>query len=589
MSENQDQLFAMRHTLAHIAMQAIRRLWPDATPGVGPAIDNGFYHDFVSSHTVNPDDLKTIEKEMKKIIKEKLPIERIEMAIDEGIAKLKELGYKHTQELAEELKAEGETSISFYQQGEFINMCKGPHVENTKDVGAFKLEKIAGAYWRGDEKNEMMQRIYGFAFPSKEELKNYMTMLEEARKRDHRKLGNELDLFTFSELVGPGLPLWTPKGTILRTLLDDYVWSLRKEKGYQKVEIPHITKKDLYIKSGHWNKFKEELFRVTTREDHEFALKPMNCPHHTQIYDRKPRSYRDLPLRYANSTMVYRDEQSGELSGLSRVRCITQDDAHVFCRYSQLKDEFLKVWEIIDVFYRTFGFSDLQVRLSFSDPENQDNYLGTPEIWQKAEQQLREIAQEKGVDAIEEKGEAAFYGPKVDFVAKDSIGREWQVATIQLDMNMPEGFDLTCTNEDGEDERIVMIHAAIMGSFERFLSVIIEHFAGVFPVWLAPVQILLIAVGEKHNAYCHKLAAEFANIDIRVEVDDSAETVSKKIRNASRIKVPYMLVIGDKEVESENLNIRVRGEEEQVAMSKDDFTAAVLRKIDDKDLSFSLT
>ena len=376
-------------------------------------------------------------------------------------------------------------------------------------------------------------------------------------ERDHRIIGKELDLFTFSELVGPGLPLWTPKGTVLRSELDAFVWELRARYGYEKVEIPHITKKDLYEKSGHWDKFEDDLFRITSREGNEFALKPMNCPHHTQIYARKPWSYRQLPQRYANSTMCYRDEQSGELSGLSRVRAFTQDDAHVFCREAQAKEEFLKIWDIVQEFYGTFGF-DLRIRLSFHDPKEPEKYLGDKNRWTLAERILREIAQEKGADTYEGIGEAAFYGPKVDFMAKDSLGREWQVATIQLDLNMPERFDLTCINEKGEKERIVMIHAAIMGSIERFLSIIIEHLAGAFPTWLAPVQARVLPIGEAHQEFSRVVLENLKEAGIRAELDESNESLGKKIRDAKKMKVPYLLVIGDAEVSAQSASLESR-------------------------------
>lgn len=583
--KNEKDLAPMRHTLAHIMMQALRRLYKDPSPGVGPAIDDGFYHDFDSSRKISEEDFDKIEAEMKKIIAEDLRVEKSVLPIDEGIKKLEELGYKNTVELAKELKEQGETEISFYTQGEFTNMCKGPHVESTGKVGAFKLTKVAGAYWRGDEKNHMMQRIYGIAFENAKELRKYEKMMEEAKKRDHRKLGVEFDLFTFSDLVGPGLPLWTPRGTLLRNLLDDYVWEMRKERGYSRVTIPHITKKDLYETSGHWSKFKDELFRVKTREGHEFALKPMNCPHHTQIYNHVPRSYRDLPQRYADTTMVYRDEQSGELSGLSRVRSITQDDAHVFCRQSQVEEEFLKVWDIITIFYKTFGFEDLRVRLSFHDPENPDAYLGTPEVWEKAENALRDMAKSKGVEYFEAAGEAAFYGPKVDFVTKDSIGRELQVATIQLDMNMPERFDLHCINEKGEKERIVMIHAAIMGSLERFMVVLIEHFAASFPTWISPEQVALVPVSEAHFDYARELGDVMNKKGIRVQVYESADPVGKRIRDAANMKVPYILVLGDNEMNGGEFSVRVRGSKDQVSMKQDEFLQKVVDEIENRTLA----
>ncbi|HVB19674.1 MAG TPA: threonine--tRNA ligase [Candidatus Paceibacterota bacterium] len=384
------------------------------------------------------------------------------------------------------------------------------------------------------------------------------TSSDTDKGRDHKKLGKELDLFTFSELVGSGLPLWTPKGTILRNLLDDFVWELRKKQGYEKVEIPHITKRELYEKSGHWEKFKDDLFRITTREGDEFALKPMNCPHHTQIYARKPWSYRELPQRYANTTMCYRDEQSGELNGLSRVRAFTQDDAHAFCRESQVKEEFLKVWDIIQEFYETFGFNPKKIRLSFHDPAHSEKYLGDKSRWKIAEDILHGIAKEKGAETINGVGEAAFYGPKLDFMAEDSHGRLWQVATIQLDMNMPEQFDLTCINEKGEKERIVMIHAAIMGSIERFLSVLIEHLQGAFPLWLAPIQVRVLPIAERHVEFAQNIFEQLKTAGIRAEIDKNSETLGKKIREGKGEKIPYLVVIGDQEMQGDQ-NLAIEG------------------------------
>ena len=468
-------LDAIRHSLAHLLAAAVLKEFPDAKLGIGPTIDNGFYYDFELPRSLTPDDLKTFEKSMKKLISGNLAFTGEEVSAAEAKKRFARQPFKL--DLINEFAADGKT-LTVYHTGHtgaegkdpvFSDLCRGGHVEKTSQISAdaFKLDKIAGAYWRGDEKNPMLQRIYGLAFANKEELDAYLKMREEAEKRDHKKLGQQLDLFTFSDLVGPGLPLWTPRGTLIRNLLDDFVWELRKARGYMKVEIPHITKKDLYEKSGHWDKFKDELFRITTREGHEFAMKPMNCPHHTQIYARRQWSYRELPQRYANSTMCYRDEQSGELSGLSRVRAFTQDDAHVFCRMSQSKEEFLKVWDIIREFYGAFGF-EMRVRLSLHDPAHAEKYLGDKKRWAEAETILRDIVTEKHasekVEWFEGIGEAAFYGPKLDFMAKDALGREWQVATIQLDMNQPERFDLFCINAEGEKERIVMIHAAIMGS-----------------------------------------------------------------------------------------------------------------------------
>jgi threonyl-tRNA synthetase len=578
----QEQLHALRHSCAHLLAAAVESLWPEAKRTIGPAIEQGFYYDFdFGDIQISEKDLPKIEKRMKKLVNSWKGFERQEVSGAEAKAFFEGNEYKH--ELIDEFAGEGQT-LTFYKSGQFTDLCRGGHCdEPNKELKNFKLLSLAGAYWRGDEKNKMLTRIYGTCFPTPEELNDYLTMILEAKKRDHRKLGKELDLFTFSELVGPGLPLWTPRGTMLRHLLDEYVWQLRKERGYDRVEIPHITKKELYETSGHWQKFSDELFRITTREGHEFAMKPMNCPHHTQIYARQKWSYRDMPQRYANTTTCYRDEQTGELHGLSRVRAFSQDDAHVFCRQSQVKEEFLRIWDIIDTFYKAVGFSGLSVRLSLHDPENADAYLGTREMWHEAESALREIAKSRGVEYVEDLGEAAFYGPKVDFMTKDSIGRQWQVATIQLDINMPERFDLTCTNESGEDERIVMIHAAIMGSIERFFSIFLEHHAGAFPLWLSPVQVQLLPVStEKHLAGAKEMAAEFEAAGIRVVVDDADETVGKKIRNAAKMKIPYILVVGDKELGGEDLMIRVRGQEEQESMSKAAFVERLQKEIEER-------
>ncbi|OJI06266.1 threonine--tRNA ligase [bacterium CG10_46_32] len=589
-------LETIRHSAAHLMAAAILKLYPDATFGVGPAVADGFYYDIELKDQLAPEDLKQIEKQMKKLSSKNLAYTREEMDIDEAIDLFEKRGQPYKVELLNDLKKHGTTSasemygdetatkqteapkkVSVYTTGDFVDLCRGPHVASTKEIGAFKLTKLAGAYWRGDEKNSMLQRVYGTAFATEQELSEYLAMLEEAKKRDHKVLGPKLDLFTFSDLVGPGLPLWTPKGTILRDVLDDFVWELRHTRGYSRVEIPHITKKDLYEKSGHWDKFKDELFRVTTREGHEFAIKPMNCPHHTQLFSRKPHSYRELPQRYCTTTMCYRDEQSGELSGLSRVRCITQDDSHVFCRREQIKDEIFAIWDMVDEFYSAFGFS-LAPRLSLSDPEHMDAYLGDRKNWEFAEESLRNIAKERGVEPIEQIGEAAFYGPKLDFIAKDSLGREWQVATIQLDFNMPERFELNYTNEKGEDERVVMIHCAIMGSLERFLSILIEHTAGAFPAWLSPIHIALLPVSsEKHLEYSQKLADELTASGARVWVDDSDESVGKKVRVSEQQKIPYILVIGDKEMGGKKLAVRKRGEQETEEMTVDDLVEKLKR------------
>ncbi len=578
----QGNLHAMRHSLAHIMATAVTTLWPEVKLGVGPVVENGFYYDIdIIGTTISEDDFKKIELEMRKIVNQKQPFVQTNMPIDEAVVWAKEHNQPYKEELLNDLKRAGTTlardltaeemgtvaggasevgEVGFYTNGDFTDLCRGPHAEHTGQTGAFKLMRVAGAYWRGNEKNPQMQRLYGVAFETKEELSDYLQMLEEAKKRDHRKIGKEMDLFVFSELVGQGLPLWTPRGTILRSEIDKFVQELRGEYDYQPVEIPHITKKDLYEKSGHWDKFGDELFQIKTREGHEFVMKPMNCPHHTQIYDSQQRSYRDLPIRYSNTTMVYRDEQSGELGGLSRVRSITQDDAHVFCRNSQIKEEALKIWDIVERFYGVF---DMAVRpeLSFMDPDEPGKYLGEMNLWEEAQKTLKELVIEKtGQETTIGIGEAAFYGPKIDFMAKDALGREHQVATIQLDFNQPERFDLSCVNEEGEEERIIMIHAAIAGSFERFLSVMIEHTAGKFPIWLAPEQVRLITVNQEEATIAK--AAEIADLakkhGLRAHTDNSNESVGKKIRLSATDKVPYTLVIGEKEIADGIVSPRLR-------------------------------
>lgn len=578
--EQKPNLDHVRHSLAHLLAAAVLKEFPDAKFGIGPVIENGFYYDFELPRAITPDDLKSFEKAMKKLAAGNLPFTGKKVSASEAKEIFKDQPFKL--ELIKEL-AEKNEDITVYETGTvFADLCRGGHVENTKEIplDAFKLDKIAGAYWRGDEKNPMLQRVYGLAFESKEDLDAYLAMRAEAEKRDHKKLGPQLDLFTFSDLVGPGLPLWTPKGTLVRNLLDNFVWELRKARGYEQVDIPHITKKELYETSGHWEKFKEDLFKIVTREGHEFAMKPMNCPHHTQIYARRQWSYREVPQRYASTTKVYRDEQSGELAGLSRVLAITQDDAHVFCRMSQAKEEFLKIWDIIQEFYGAFGFS-LRVRLSLHDPEHPEKYLGDQAKWKFAEDMLREIVKEKKADAFEGIGEAAFYGPKLDFMGKDAIGRLHQVATIQLDVNMPERFNLFCINEKGEQERIVMIHAAIMGSLERFLSVIIEHFAGAFPLWLAPTQTAVLPVGEKFSAYGKKVHDELMAAGIRSEFSEATESLGKRIRIAEMMKVPYILVVGEKEEKNGTVAVRSRkGDEGE--LKTDELVRKLKKEIEEK-------
>jgi threonyl-tRNA synthetase len=553
------QLHGIRHSLAHLLAATVVEMYPGAKNAIGPAIEDGFYQDFETPTPITDEDLPKIEARMREVLKTWGSFERSEVSIDDARKQFDWNPYKL--ELIEDF-AKDSKQITFYKSGDFIDLCKGGHVESATEINpdAFKLTKVSGAYWRGDQSRQQLQRIYGVAFETSKELRSYLTMLEEAKKRDHRKLGQELDLFVFSDLIGPGLPLFTPRGTILRKQLDNFVQEMRDEYGYEEVSIPHITKKDAFIASGHWKKFEHELFKIETREGHEFAMKPMNCPHHTQIYAARSRSYKELPVRYRETTMCYRDEQTGELSGLSRVRAFAQDDAHVFARIDQVEEEALKIWDIIDRFYSAFGF-ELKVRFSTHDPESMDAYSGGEEKWKSAEAQLLSIIKQKvGDNYIDGVGEAAFYGPKIDFMGKDAIGREHQVATIQLDFNQPEGFDLTCVNEEGERERIIMVHAAIMGSIDRFLSVYIEHCAGKFPVWLAPEQIRIVTVNQEEAtvAFAQDVADRAKRLGLRATIDNDNESVGKKIRNAELMKVPYTLVIGEKEVEIGELVPRIR-------------------------------
>jgi threonyl-tRNA synthetase len=577
-----EQVHVMRHSLAHIMAAAIKRLWPDAKFGVGPVIENGFYYDIdLGEHKISETDFPKIEKEMHKIIQTGDSFESFKMPIDQAIKWARQNNQPYKEELLNDLSRTGTTiakeidikeiglgtkkdpiikEVTFYKNGDFIDLCRGPHVSSMKDIGAFKVSRVAGAYWRGDEKRSQMQRLYGVAFATQEELDNYLHMIEEARKRDHRKLGQELDLFVFSRLIGSGLPLFTPRGTILRDELITFAESLRKAAGFQRVNIPHIAKTDLYKISGHWDKFGDELFLVKSQEtSDQFALKPMNCPHHNQIYASSPRSYRELPIRYFETTTVYRDEKTGELGGLSRVRSISQDDSHIYARRDQLSDEVALLIADIQTIYSTLGMN-LRARLSFRDMS--EKYLGEPTLWELAQKIIVELAEASKLDFFTAEGEAAFYGPKIDFMATDAIGREHQVATVQVDFVMPERFQLEYVNQNGEKECPVMIHCALLGSIERFLSVYIEHTAGRFPTWLSPEQLRIVQVkdDEKVSKLVQELREIAATKSIRFTVDDSNGSVGKKIRAAEVMKVPYTLVIGEKEVTERKLMPRIRND-----------------------------
>lgn len=580
---NNEQLQNKRHSLAHLLAAAVIQLYPDAKRTIGPAIDNGFYFDFEFSTPISDEDLPKIEKQMRKILPTWDTFERSEVTAEQAKAEYPGNEYKH--ELIEEFTKDGE-KVSFYKSGDYWDLCRGGHAESMKDIDpeSFKLTKVAGAYWRGDSNNKMLTRIYGLAFNSKQELDEHVKMLEEAEKRDHRKLGQQLDLFTFSDLVGKGLPLWTPKGALLRELLNTYSQELRLKKGWQRVWSPHITKNDLYKTSGHWAKFGDELFLVKSQEtSDELVMKPMNCPHHQQIYASRPRSYRELPIRYMETTTVYRDEKAGELMGLSRVRSITQDDSHTFCTPDQIEEIYQQLIDVTQEFYAKIGMK-LRARLSFRDPAQPEKYLGEPELWEKAQTILLDIAKKNNLDYYIGEGEAAFYGPKIDFMAQDAIGREHQLATPQLDFVQPKRFGLAYTDAHGEEQTPVMVHFALMGSIERFLSVYIEHTAGAFPLWLSPVQVSILPISDKHIAYARQVKNELETAvpDARVEIDERSESVGKKIREAAKTKVPYMAVVGDKEIETGMASLRGRGDADLGTMSVADFARKLQTEIDAK-------
>ncbi|MFT7328045.1 MAG: threonyl-tRNA synthetase [Crocinitomicaceae bacterium] len=549
-----------RHSLAHLLAAATLKLYPDTKVTLGPAVANGFYYDMDFVESINDNDLKKIQKTMKKMSNSWTSFESKKVSADE--AREVFVGNEYKLELIDEIEAKSE-DITLYTSGDFTDLCRGGHVDNFKeeiDMNSFKLERVAGAYWRGDEKNKMLTRIYGLAFDTKEELDIYIENQEEAKKRDHRKIGKELGLFTFSEKVGPGLPLFTPKGTKIRNLVVEKINSIQEQYGYEQVCIPHITKSDLYKTSGHWDKYKDDLFHVKGKSDAEFVMKPMNCPHHTQIFDAEPRSYRDLPLRYAETTMVYRDEQAGELMGLSRVRSISMDDGHIFCTLEQIKTEVNNIVAIIKEFYSAldmFNEGDYWVSLSVRDSENLDKYLGNDDDWDTAESILEDIAKENELNYKRIEGEAAFYGPKLDFQFRDALGREWQLGTAQIDFVQPMRFKLEYTDNEGNKKTPVMIHRAIAGSLERFMSIAIEHFAGHFPLWLAPTQIAIIPINiDAHDEYAQSVYESLKSVGARVELwNDDHDGFGKKVRKAKNAKLPYWIIIGDEEVSRKTITI----------------------------------
>jgi threonyl-tRNA synthetase len=548
------------HSSAHLMAEALEALYPGVKFGIGPAIENGFYYDIdLGGKTLSQDDFGQIEKKMLELARNKSEFVRRPVPKAEAIAYFTQKGDQYKLDLLEGLE---DGSITFYSQGNFVDLCRGPHIPNTGFIKAAKLMNVAGAYWRGDEKREQLTRVYAITFPKQKDLTEYLERLEEAKRRDHRKLGRELELFAFSEKVGMGLPLWLPKGTMLRERLENFLRKAQTRAGYQQVVTPHIGNKELYITSGHYEKYGADSFQPirTPNEGEEFFLKPMNCPHHCEIYKTKPRSYRDLPVRLAEFGTVYRYEQSGELHGLTRVRGFTQDDAHIFCRPDQVKEEFTKVIDLVLYVFRALGFEDYTAQISLRDPENRAKYIGSDEAWEKAERAIIEAAHEKGLPTVTEYGEAAFYGPKLDFMVKDALGRKWQLGTIQVDYNLPERFQLEYTAPDNTKQRPVMLHRAPFGSLERFVAVLIEHCAGNFPIWLSPDQFAILPISEKYQAYADKVYQQLAQEDIRGFVDNRDEKIGRKIRDAEVSKVPYMIIVGEKEQENEIISVRKHGQ-----------------------------
>jgi len=572
----------MWHSSAHLMAEAIEFLYPGVKLAIGPAIANGFYYDVdFMDYTIVEKDLEKIEQKMKELAKEKLTFERKEISKADALAYFTEKQDPYKLELIENLE---DGNITFYTQGNFTDLCRGPHIPNTSPIKAIKLLSIAGAYWRGDEKNKQLTRIYGITFPKPAELAEHLEKLEEAKRRDHRKLGKELELFTFSQRVGQGLPLWLPKGAALRERLENFLKKAQRKSGYEQVITPHIGSKELYVTSGHYEKYGADSFQPIKTPDanEEFLLKPMNCPHHCEIFKSRPRSYKDLPARFAEFGTVYRYEQSGELHGLTRVRGFTQDDAHIFCMQDQVKDEFKKVIDLVLYIFKTLHFENFKAQISLRDPNNPSKYIGSDENWEKAENAIIEAAAEKGLPTFVEYGEAAFYGPKLDFMVQDALGREWQLGTIQVDYNLPERFELEYTGSDNQKHRPVMIHRAPFGSMERFVAVLLEHCAGDFPLWLATDQVAILPISDKFNEYAEKVSDLLNNSDIRGFVDDRNEKIGKKIREAELKKIPFMLIVGEKEAENGEVSVRQRGQGDLGSMTTEAFRSIVEKAIENE-------
>ena len=570
---------AFWHTSAHLLAEALQELYPGIQFGIGPAIENGFYYDVDPGEAViKESDLPAIEAKMAELVAKKEAVVRKDIKKEDALKMFGERGETYKCELISELE---DGTITTYTQGAFTDLCRGPHLMNTGNIKAIKLTSVAGAYWRGREDQKMLTRIYGITFPKKKLLDEYLVLLEEAKKRDHRKIGKEMELFMFSEMVGKGLPMWLPKGTALRLRLEDFLKKIQRRFGYQQVMTPHIGNKQLYVTSGHYAKYGKDSFQPihTPEEGEEYLLKPMNCPHHCEIYKWKPRSYKDLPLRLAEFGTVYRYEQSGELHGLTRVRSFTQDDAHIFCRPDQVKDEFLKVMDIIFIIFKALNFENFEAQISLRDPNNREKYIGSDDNWERSERAIIEACEEKGLKAKVELGEAAFYGPKLDFMVRDAIGRKWQLGTIQVDYNLPERFNLEYTGDDNQKHRPVMIHRAPFGSMERFVAVLIEHTGGKFPLWLTPDQVAILPISEKFNEYAEKVKQYLDMNDIRAIVDDRNEKIGRKIRDNEMKRIPYMLVVGEKEAENGEVAVRKQGEGDKGTMKFEEFANILTEEV----------
>ncbi len=577
--EDNEGKHAFWHTSAHLMAEALQELYPNIKFGIGPAIESGFYYDIdTEDYSIKETDFPTIEAKIAEIVARKENVVREEISKADALTLFSSKNETYKVELINDLE---DGRITLYKQGNFVDLCKGPHLTNTADIKAFKLLSLAGAYWRGDEKRKQLTRIYGISFPKKKMLDEYLTFLEEAKKRDHRKIGKEMELFAFSQSVGQGLPLWLPKGTMLRDQLEDFLKRVQKKYGYLQVRTPHIGLKDLWVTSGHYAKYGKDSFQPihTPQEGEEYLLKPMNCPHHCEIYKTAPRSYKDLPLRYAEFGTVYRYEQSGELHGLTRVRSFTQDDAHIFCRPDQLRDEFMKVMDIIFIIFRALNFENFEAQISLRDPNNREKYIGSDENWEKSEQAIVEACKAKGLPAKVELGEAAFYGPKLDFMVKDAIGRRWQLGTIQVDYNLPERFELEYTGSDNQKHRPVMIHRAPFGSMERFVAVLIEHTGGKFPLWLTPDQVVILPISEKYNDYAKQVTDALVMEDIRATLDDRNEKIGRKIRDNELKKIPYMIIVGEKETENQEISVRKQGDGDKGTFKVEDFAKMINEEV----------